>query len=258
MKPKIKHIPRKRFGQNFLQDVQYQQKIASAIHISSGASLVEIGPGQGAITAHLLNRVDQLTVVEMDRDLIAMLRAEYSEDRLKIIEGDVLNVDFSELGNPLAVIGNLPYNISTPLIFHLLQSVDQIEEMVFMLQKEVVDRLVAVPGNKTYGRLTVMTSLDVACEKLFNVPPGAFFPAPKVMSTVVRLRPKSERLGLGCREILSPLVAAAFNQRRKTVRNSISAFADEAMIKSVGIDTKLRAENIPVEKYVALAEAISA
>ncbi len=219
---------------------------------------MEIGPGQGAITAHLLQRVDRLTAVEMDRDLTAMLRSKYSDEQLKIIEGDVLNVNFSELGKPLAVIGNLPYNISTPLIFHLLQSVDQIEEMVFMLQKEVVDRLVAEPGNKIYGRLTVMTSLDVDCEKLFNVPPGAFFPAPKVMSTVVRLKPKVKRLALDCRDILGPLVAAAFNQRRKTLRNSVSAFADEAKITSVGIDPKLRAENVSVEGYVALAEAISA
>jgi len=252
----VRHIPRKRFGQNFLQDVQYQQKIAAAIRVSSEASLIEIGPGQGAITSHLLQRVPQLTVVEMDRDLVAALRESYGEDQLNIIEGDVLKVDFSELGAPLSIIGNLPYNISTPLIFHLLKYVDQIEDMVFMLQKEVVDRLVAGPGSKTYGRLSVMTSLDVKCEKLFNVPPGAFFPAPKVMSTVVRLRPREDRLALASRASLSPLVAAAFNQRRKTLRNSIAAFADEALMKSVGIDPQLRAENVSAAQYVALSDAI--
>ena len=173
----MNHRPRKRFGQNFLQDRVYQQRIAAAIHLREGAKCIEIGPGQGAITAHLIRRFGKLEVIEMDRDLVALLEQQYPPAQLTIHQGDVLKVDFRQLaaGQRLSVIGNLPYNISSPLLFKLIEDLELIDEMVFMLQKEVVDRIVARPGSKTYGRLSVTAGLMLHSERLFDVPPGAFF-----------------------------------------------------------------------------------
>ncbi len=252
----MKHKPRKRFGQNFLQDVAYQQRIASSIQPRKGDHLVEIGPGQGAITAHLLREYGKLTAIEMDRDLSASLQMQYAEQGLSIIERDALKVDFSQLAGQqkLAIIGNLPYNISTPLIFHLLASLQHISEMVFMLQKEVVDRIVAPPGDKTYGRLSVMAGLHLNSERLFNVPPGAFFPQPKVTSSVVRLTPTQRVIAPEIQGRLARIVGAAFGQRRKTLRNAIKEYLSAEQIESVGINPADRPEKLSIEDYLNLAQ----
>lgn len=256
----MKHRPRKRFGQHFLHDTVYQQRIASSIQAKENATLVEIGPGQGAITAHLLRLHGRLTAIEMDRDLAAKLRLKFAAHDFKLLEGDVLKVDFTALaaGSKLAIIGNLPYNISTPLIFHLLSAVKHLEQMVFMLQKEVVDRMVAPPGDKTYGRLSVMTGLHLHAERLFNVPPGAFFPPPKVMSSVVRLRPNLRAISSDEQQRLAQIVATAFSGRRKTLRNALQRHLSEQQIVSAGIDPKIRPEHLHVEDFLNLARLTSA
>ncbi len=252
----MKHKSRKRFGQNFLQDVAYQQRVASTIQVGKGDKLIEIGPGKGAITAHLLREHGALTAIEIDRDLSSTLQFKYADNGLSIIQGDALKVDFAEIaGNEkLAVIGNLPYNISTPLIFYLLASLKHINQMVFMLQKEVVDRIIAPPGDKTYGRLSVMAGLHLNAERLFNVPPGAFFPQPKVISSVVRLTPNGRKIEQGTQQRLARIVGAAFGQRRKTLRNAIKDQITEQQIISVGLDPKTRPENLSVEDFLSLAE----
>ena len=218
------HKPRKRFGQNFLQDPVYQQRIANSISLKDGAKCIEIGPGKGAITAHLLRRFSEVEALEMDRDLVTLLEKKYADSGLTVYQGDVLKADFRQLagGKRLSIIGNLPYNISSPLLFQLIENLDVIDEMVFMLQKEVVDRMTAGPGTKTYGRLSVTTGLLLHSEKLFDVPPGAFFPAPKVMSSVVKLRPRSDVDASLDRKVFDGIVKSAFSQRRKTIRNSLS------------------------------------
>ncbi|MFT5259688.1 MAG: 16S rRNA (adenine1518-N6/adenine1519-N6)-dimethyltransferase [Gammaproteobacteria bacterium] len=254
----MKHRPRKRFGQNFLQDEVYQQRIASSIQVKTGDKLIEIGPGQGAITAHLLRSHGSLTAIEMDRDLTASLQAKFGDEGLDVIEGDALKVDFVALAGEgkLSVIGNLPYNISTPLIFHLLASLKHINQMVFMLQKEVVDRMVAPPGDKTYGRLSIMAGLHLDAERLFNVPPGAFFPQPKVTSSVVRLTPNGREIDAHTQQRLAQIVGSAFGQRRKTLRNAIKGLVSEEQILSVGLDPKKRPENLSVEDFLSLASCV--
>lgn len=251
----MKHKPRKRFGQNFLQDVAYQQRIASSIQPKESDRLIEIGPGQGAITAHLLREHGALTAIEMDRDLSADLQIRYADQGLKIIEGDALRVNFSELAGAkkLAIIGNLPYNISTPLIFHLLGSLKHINQMVFMLQKEVVDRLVAASGDKTYGRLSVMAGLHLNSERLFNVPSGAFSPQPKVTSSVVRLTPSYLEITEQTQQRLAQIVAVAFRQRRKILRNAIKEYLNEQQISAAGISPAARPETLSIEEYLLLA-----
>ena len=250
------HKPRKRFGQNFLQDPVYQQKIASSIRLNPGSQVLEIGPGKGALTQHLIKRVEHLHVIEMDRDLVTLLSQQYPPEKLTIYQGDVLNFDFSQLASRWSVIGNLPYNISTPLIFRLLEFIDHIDDMVFMLQKEVVDRLIAGPGSKTYGRLSVMAGLDLKCERLFNVPPGAFYPAPKVTSSVVRLTPLKQRLALEIRPQIARIVSAAFAQRRKTLRNGLKKLVDAVGFEAAGVDPSERAEQLSIEEFISLAGAI--
>ena len=256
----MNHRPRKRFGQNFLQDPVYQQRIASSIHLRDGAKCLEIGPGQGAITEHLLRRFGQLEVIEMDRDLVALLQQKFSPEQLRIHQGDVLQLDFREFaaGQRLSIIGNLPYNISSPLLFKLIDTLDLIDEMVFMLQKEVVDRITAGPGSKTYGRLSVTAGLWLHSEKLFDVPPGAFFPAPKVTSSVVRLIPRSDvETGLN-RALFDGIVKAAFTKRRKTIRNALREWFDEAQLLELGINPQQRAEQLDIEAYLSLARSASA
>lgn len=249
------HKARKRFGQNFLQDPIYRQRIANSLHLKPGAKCIEIGPGKGAITHHLLARFGQLEAIEMDRDLVALLERKFGHQNLSLHEGDVLKFDFNALaaGQRLAIIGNLPYNISSPLLFYLMDYLHIIDEMVFMLQKQVVDRMTAPPGSKTYGRLSVTTGLLLRSEKLFDVPPGAFTPAPKVTSSVVKLQPRQDIDASLDRRVFGQIVKAAFSQRRKTIRNSLSEWVSVEQFDQLGIDPKLRAEQLDIETYVRLA-----
>lgn len=261
------HQARKRFGQNFLHDQRVIEKIVNAVAPKAGDFLVEIGPGLGALTAPLLNRAEHLTVVELDRDLAAGLPNRVSDpSKLTIVEADALRFDFPSLlrnqpqGQPqqrLRVVGNLPYNISTPLLFHLLQYDGQIQDMHFMLQKEVVDRIVAPPNSKTYGRLSVMMQYYCQPTFLFEVPPGAFIPAPKVTSAVFRLQPYAEKpIQAANEKKFSQLVAHVFTQRRKTLRSSLKGQLDDAGFERAGIDPMARPETLSVAQFVALSDAV--
>ncbi len=250
------HIARKRFGQHFLVDQGVIHDIVRAIAPRPGQALVEIGPGLGALTQGLLERQGQtLTVIELDRDLAARLR---QNPRLDVIEADVLKVDFtalaSRLGQPLRVVGNLPYNISTPILFHLLGSAAHVADQHFMLQREVVMRMVATPGNKDYGRLTVMLQWRYAMEAVLDVAPQAFEPPPRVHSAVVRMVPLADALAPA---LLGELVTVAFSQRRKLLRHSLGRWL-EARQFSASFDLQRRAEEVPVAEYLALARALDA
>ena len=251
------HKARKRFGQNFLNDNYVIDQIVSAIAPTNDDVMVEIGPGLGALTEPVCEIIDQLTVVELDRDLAKRLRQHpFMSSKLTVIEADALQYDFSELAKQgsLKVFGNLPYNISTPLMFHLFTFTNQIKEMHFMLQKEVVDRLTAEPGNKTWSRMSVMTQIDCTVEHLFDVPPEAFYPPPKVQSAIVRLAPRVERYRPECPRVqLSSLVQQAFSQRRKTLRNNLKGVIDESEIEALGIDPSCRAETLSLDQLVDLA-----
>jgi 16S rRNA (adenine1518-N6/adenine1519-N6)-dimethyltransferase len=256
------HQARKRFGQNFLVSPGVIRKIVEAIAPRPGDTVVEIGPGLGALTEPLLERLGHLHVVEIDRDLIARLRTRFPAERLTIHEGDALQFDFGTLkgSGPLKIVGNLPYNISSPLLFHLAEVADQVAEMHFMLQKEVVDRMVAAPGGGDFGRLSVMLQYRFDMERLFIVPPGAFDPAPKVDSAVVRLIPVKvgSRETASDPELFARLVTAAFSQRRKMLRNTLREFGGEALLEAQGIAPTARAETLSVSDYVRLANALSA
>ena len=248
------HAPRKRFGQNFLQDPLIIQAIIDAAGLSLNDTVVEIGPGLGALTLPILSRVAHLHVVEIDRDIISHLRRTIDAQRLTIHAGDALKFNFSGLGSGLKIIGNLPYNISTPLLFHLAEYQDQVTDMHFMLQKEVVDRMVAEPNCNDYGRLSVMLQYRFEMESLIDVPPTSFFPPPKVDSAVVRLIPVPERVGKALSlEDFSALVLKAFGQRRKTVRNTLKGLLSEEDFLSLGVDPNARAESIAVVDFVRLA-----
>lgn len=255
------HRPRKRFGQNFLVSPGVIRKIIEAIAPRPGDMVVEIGPGLGALTEPLLERLAHLQVVEIDRDLIDRLRRRYPPQRLTIHAGDALQFDFAALkeAGPLKIVGNLPYNISSPLLFHLATAADRISEMHFMLQKEVVDRMVAAPGSGDYGRLSVMLQYRFAMERLFIVPPGAFDPPPKVDSAIVRMIPK--KLGAGdtaADEVLfARVVAAAFSQRRKMLRNTLRAYGGEALLDALGIEPTARAEELGVADYLRISNALT-
>jgi 16S rRNA (adenine1518-N6/adenine1519-N6)-dimethyltransferase len=255
------HRPRKRFGQHFLHDEQVLTRIASIATSGKPCNLLEIGPGLGALTEHLLATMDQVTVVELDRDLAARLSQRFCSSRLKVHQMDVLRCDIKTLewpcpGESIRVVGNLPYNISTPLVFHLLSQLPVIESMIFMMQKEVGNRLTAGPGSKSYGRLSIMTSLQLETEILFDVPPESFSPPPKVDSCVLRLSPKlGADTGIN-RELLETLVTAAFSQRRKTLRNNLAHLVDQTQFDSAGIDPSLRAEALSVEAYLQLVRVL--
>jgi 16S rRNA (adenine1518-N6/adenine1519-N6)-dimethyltransferase len=248
------HQARKRFGQNFLVCRGTIARIVEAIAPRRNDCLVEIGPGLGALTEPLLERVDHLHVVEIDRDLIARLRERFPPEHLTIHEGDALEFDFGALGRDLRIAGNLPYNISTPLLFHLASFAGSVRDMHFMLQKEVVDRMVAAPGTPDYGRLSVMLQYRFDMERLFVVPPGAFNPAPKVDSAIVRLLPKPAAM-LTARDeaLLAKVVSAAFGQRRKMLRNNLREWFSEVQLRDLGIAPTARAEELTVEDYVRLA-----
>ncbi|WP_020700638.1 16S rRNA (adenine(1518)-N(6)/adenine(1519)-N(6))-dimethyltransferase RsmA [Caldimonas manganoxidans] len=251
----MKHIPRKRFGQHFLTDSTVLDAIVRAIDPQPGQALVEIGPGLGALTEPLLERCHRLTVIELDRDLAARLRR---RAQLQVIEADVLTVDFRALaqqqGQRLRVVGNLPYNISSPIAFHLLAQVEAIVDQHFMLQKEVVQRMAATPGQKDYGRLSVMLQWRYEIESLFEVPPQAFEPPPRVDSAVVRMTPRREPLDVDI-AVLSELVAVAFSQRRKLLRHSLGCWLETQGFEG-SFDLQRRAEEVPVAQYVALAQAL--
>ena len=255
-----KHIARKRFGQNFLIDAQVIGGIVAAVAPQRDDLVVEIGPGLGALTEPLLQRFDHLHVVEIDRDIVARLRQRFPADRLSIHAGDALAFDFSSLAaarRKLRVVGNLPYNISTPLLFHLAQFADRVYDMHFMLQKEVVERMVAEPGSADYGRLSVMLQYRFVMDWLLDVPPESFDPAPKVDSAVVRLIPRAPG-ELAARDAarFAALVAAAFSQRRKMLRNTLKGSVDEALFARLGIAPTARAETLSVADYVRLANAV--
>ncbi len=253
----MEHRARKRFGQNFLHDRGIIDRIVRAIGPHCDDRLVEIGPGLGALTRPLLAAAGRLEVVELDRDLIPKLQAGCAgEGDLIIHSADALKFDFCALvGNDkLRVAGNLPYNISTPLIFHLLEQAHCIRDMHFMLQKEVVDRLAAEPDNKDYGRLSVMVQYRCRVERLFIVPPGAFTPAPKVDSAIVRLVPyDTPPVQVNDFAALERVVAQAFSQRRKTLRNTLKGLLDAEAIEAAGIDPQRRAETLSLEEFAALA-----
>jgi len=255
------HRARKRFGQNFLVSPGVIHKIIDAVAPRAGETVVEIGPGLGALTGPLLERIDHLHVVEIDRDLIARLRQQFPAERLTIHAGDALEFDFGALkeAGPLKIVGNLPYNISSPMLFHLANYANRVSEMHFMLQKEVVDRMVAAPGSGDFGRLSVMLQYHYFMERLFIVPPGSFNPAPKVDSAVVRMIPKKVGSGETAlnEELFARLVMAAFSQRRKMLRNTLKDFGGEALLEAQGIAPTARAETLAVSDYVNLANVLA-
>jgi 16S rRNA (adenine1518-N6/adenine1519-N6)-dimethyltransferase len=252
---RLKHIPRKRFGQHFLADRAVLEGIVDFIDPQPGEALIEIGPGLGALTDPIVERCKQLTVVELDRDLAARLR---KRPELTVIESDVLKVDFAALaraaGRPLRVIGNLPYNISSPILFHLAEQVEAIQDQHFMLQKEVVDRMASAPGCKDYGRLSVMLQWRYRIESLMDVPPEAFDPPPRVDSAVVRMLPLAHPPAVDAK-LLGELVTVAFSQRRKMLRNTLGRWL-EARDQGGDFDLTRRAEEVPVAEFVALTMAI--
>lgn len=263
---------KKQLGQHFLHDAGVVDKIVRAIDPKPGERLVEIGPGQGALTVPLLRRIlaaagdappsPALTVIEFDRDLIAGLERINTEVApLRIVHADVLTVDLSELagGVPVRLVGNLPYNISSPILFHALEHATAITDMHFMLQKEVVDRMAAEPGSKVYGRLSVMLQAYARVQSLFRVPPGAFRPPPKVDSAIVRMVPRpAEQVGIADHAAFSRIVKAAFGQRRKTLRNALGDTCTPEQIEAAGIDPCDRAERIDVAHFIALANLVAA
>jgi 16S rRNA (adenine1518-N6/adenine1519-N6)-dimethyltransferase len=253
------HQPRRRFGQNFLADEHYVERIVAAVDPRPGEPIVEIGPGLAALTDRLVERAGQVTAIEIDRDLAARLRERFSPAQLTLHEGDALDVDFAALGRGLRIVGNLPYNISSPLLFHLAAQADAVADITVMLQKEVVDRMTAKPATPEYGRLTVMLQAVFRIERLFVVPPGAFRPPPKVDSAVARLVPLRERApAIADRALFARVVAAAFTQRRKTLRNALAALCDAPALAAVGIDPGARGETLAVADYVRLANALAA
>jgi 16S rRNA (adenine1518-N6/adenine1519-N6)-dimethyltransferase len=253
------HRPRRRFGQHFLTDKATIEDIVAAIQPRDTDFIVEIGPGRGAISQPLARLCGEFHAIELDRDLAAVLAHQFaSQANVTIHQADALSFDFAALGDDLRIVGNLPYNISTPLLFRLVEFREIIRDMHFMLQKEVVDRMTAPPGNKTYGRLSIMLGCYMEIEALFDVPASAFSPPPKVVSSIARLRP----LPVGTFEIrdhdrLSSIVAEAFSQRRKTLRNALRASASEQDLVAAGIDPRDRPERATIANYVALANQIA-
>jgi 16S rRNA (adenine1518-N6/adenine1519-N6)-dimethyltransferase len=252
------HIARKRFGQNFLIDDGVIAAIVAAVAPHRSDTVIEIGPGLGALTAPLLDRLDHLQVAEIDRDLIARLRRQWPPERLTVHEGDVLALDVSAVGDDLRVVGNLPYNISSPLLFHLAGHAAHLRDIHVMLQKEVVERMVAAPGDSAFSRLSVMLQYRFAMDLLFEVPPESFDPAPQVDSAVVRLIPYAE-LPHPARDasVFAKVVSQAFSQRRKTLRNALKGVADAALLSRLGIDPGARAQELAVADFVRLADAVA-
>jgi 16S rRNA (adenine1518-N6/adenine1519-N6)-dimethyltransferase len=257
------HIARKRFGQNFLHDQHFISKIIGLINPKKGDRILEIGPGQAAITGPLIAAAGHVHAIEIDRDLAARLCDRFTANELTVIEQDVLTVDFSalsnQMGGKLRVVGNLPYNISSPILFHLLQFASVIEDQFVMLQKEVVDRMAAPHGSKTYGRLSVMLQARYTIERCLTVPPGAFSPAPKVDSAIAKMVPlPNDQVQVTDWPIFSAVVTMAFSQRRKMLRNTLAPYATLIDWQALGILPTNRAEDISVARFIGLANAIAA
>jgi 16S rRNA (adenine1518-N6/adenine1519-N6)-dimethyltransferase len=257
-----RHVAKKRFGQHFLHDPQVIERIVRSINPQPGDTVVEIGPGLGALTHPLLHRLGRLQVVEIDRDVVPHLRAVCGNaPGLNIHLADALQFDYGSLaqpGSPLRLVGNLPYNISTPLLFHLLDFAGQVRDMHFMLQKEVVDRLTAAPGSDDYGRLTVTMAARAQADHLFNVGPGAFRPPPQVDSAVVRITPRPAPFAIDDFGSFNRVVAAAFSLRRKTLSNALRALLPAEQISAVGIDPRLRGETLSPAQFAALGNRLYA
>jgi 16S rRNA (adenine1518-N6/adenine1519-N6)-dimethyltransferase len=259
----MKHIAKKRFGQNFLTDQSVITSLVAAISPEPNDLMVEIGPGLGALTKPLLQKLKLLHVVEVDRDIIAWMKTEYSKPTyannvINIHNADALKFDFASLGENLRITGNLPYNISTPILFHLLDNVSHICDMHFMLQKEVVERMVAAPSTPAYGRLSVMLQYHLQMDYLITVPPEAFQPAPKVESAFVRCIPHASLPYIAKDEaIFAKVVLAAFGQRRKTLRNTLKGLVEDDGFTALNISSQLRAENLSVADFVTIANYLS-
>ena len=256
----MRHLPKKRFGQNFLHDAGVLQQIIEAIAPAQEDRMIEIGPGKGAMTARLLAHLNELHVVELDRDLVTLLQKTFANRGLIIHSADALQFQFDQLRTDerqLRIVGNLPYNISTPLLFHLAQYAPMIKDQHFMLQKEVVERMVATPGGRDYGRLSVMLQWRYQMSQLFVVPPQAFDPPPKVESAIVRMIPIAQPLA--CEQhFLEQVVTTAFSQRRKVIRNSLGSLFTESQLIEAGINPQARPETIGLEAYVSLAQRLAA
>jgi 16S rRNA (adenine1518-N6/adenine1519-N6)-dimethyltransferase len=257
----LKHTARKRFGQNFLHDQHVINRIISRFNPQQGEFILEIGPGLGALTWPLLEQINELHAIELDRDLVARFETDpRTKGHLFLHQQDALTSDFSTLAGShkkLRIIGNLPYNISTPLLFHLLEFAPNIQDMMFMLQKEVVERITAGPGGKNYGRLSVMLQAQCTIEKILDVSPGAFSPAPKVDSAVVQLIPHTTPvIDIPNSENFAMIVKASFTQRRKTLRNNLKGILTESEITVAGVDPSVRAETLSLENFAALAKQI--
>jgi 16S rRNA (adenine1518-N6/adenine1519-N6)-dimethyltransferase len=253
------HQPRKRFGQNFLADAHYVARIVAAVAPQPADNIVEIGPGLGALTGALIDGAKRISAIEIDRDLVARLRERFGADVLALHEADALAFDYGTLGARLRVVGNLPYNISSPLLFRLSAYATSLLDIHVMLQREVVARMTAKPATPDYGRLTVMLQSRFAVTRLFTVPPGAFRPAPNVDSAVARLVPLAElRPRIDDDALFARVVAAAFGQRRKTMRNALAGVADETALREAGIDPSARGETLSVDEFVRLANRLAA
>ena len=254
--------PRKRFGQHFLRDAATIRRVVECIQIEDREPVVEIGPGRGALTAPLAECCSQLHLIEIDRDLSERLAEQYADNpTVTVYRGDALKFNYAELaqksGSKLAVVGNLPYNISTPLLFQLLSQLESIRDMVFMVQREIATRLTAEPGDSNYGRLTVTVGRSCAVKPLFEVGPGAFFPPPKVHSSVVQFSPRRVPLGPVVQPgLFERVVRDAFTQRRKTLRNALKRYQAEPVFTRLGIDPQLRAERLSIEQFAELAAAL--
>jgi 16S rRNA (adenine1518-N6/adenine1519-N6)-dimethyltransferase len=252
------HKAKKSFGQNFLVDQNIIADIIRAIHPEANDNMVEIGPGLGALTRPLLKLLNTLHVVEIDRDIIARLKTDYPQDKIVIHEGDALKFDFATLAAPLRIVGNLPYNISSPLLFHFSDYAARITDMHFMLQNEVVERMVADPSTPEFGRLSVMLQYRFYMEKLIDVPPQSFRPAPKVDSAIVRMIPiPADKIIVQDEALFAKVVSTAFGQRRKTLRNTLKPLMTESDIESLGIDPQLRAENLGVAEFASITKLLS-
>lgn len=254
----MKHIAKKKFGQNFLVDQAIINSLIQAINPQATDLMVEIGPGLGAMTKPLIKQLNHLHVVEIDRDIIAWMQGFYPKEKITIHNADVLKFDFQTIGERIRVVGNLPYNISSPILFKLLENAPQIIDMHFMLQKEVVERMVAAPSTPDYGRLSVMLQYALDMEYLITVPPEAFDPAPKVESAFVRCVPfQTKPFIANDEQLFAAIVQAAFSQRRKTLRNTLKNFLTDEDFKILKIDSQLRAENLPVCDYVNIANLLA-
>jgi 16S rRNA (adenine1518-N6/adenine1519-N6)-dimethyltransferase len=254
----MKHLAKKRFGQNFLTDKAIINSLIEAISPQPDDLMVEIGPGLGALTQPLLTKLSHLHVVEIDRDIIQWMQNFYPTDKISIHNSDVLKFDFTQIGQLIRIVGNLPYNISSPILFRLLENTNQIIDMHFMLQKEVVERMVALPSMPEYGRLSVMLQYRLKMEYLITVPPEAFEPAPKVESAFVRCIPH-QALPYQAKDeaLFAKVVLAAFGQRRKTLRNTLKGLLDDEGFSKLNIDSQLRAENLSVSQFVAIANFLA-